>query len=99
MDPDEAVEHLKALSGDSIVAQVVSRGVDHLPLAEVLGILTVEVPLSAKLPRGVCVSGQMIWIWPDRFVKATPLAIHAALELVTEAERAARPAEDRPVGG
>jgi hypothetical protein len=26
----------------------------------------------------------MIWIWPDRFVKATPLAITGALELVTQ---------------
>jgi hypothetical protein len=80
----QAVEQLEALAGDSVVAQVLSRGVDPLPLAELSGILTVDAPLAVEQPRVLCVGGHMIWIWPDRFVEANPLANHGALELVTQ---------------
>jgi hypothetical protein len=79
-----AVERLEALAGEAVVAQVLSRGVDPLPLAELSGILTVDTSLDAEQPRVLCVNGNMIWIWPDRFVEASPLPANGALELVTQ---------------
>jgi hypothetical protein len=79
----QAVERLEALTGDAVVLQVLSRGVDPLPLAELSGVLTVDASDAARQRRVLRVSGNTIWIWPDRFVEANPLGTNGALELVT----------------
>jgi hypothetical protein len=77
----QAIERLEALTGDAVVVQVIGTGV-AIPLAELSGILTVDATHAAEQPWVLRVSGNMIWIWPDRFVEANPFPANGALELV-----------------
>jgi hypothetical protein len=79
-----AFERLAALAGEVVEAQLLSRGHDSVPLVELSGVLTLESSTAADEPRILRVGGNKIWIWPDRFVEANPIATGGALELVTQ---------------
>lgn len=84
MELQWAIERLSELSGELVQAQLLSRSVDPVPLAELSGVLTVDASLAVDEPRVLGLNGHTIWIWPARFVEANPIASKGALELVTQ---------------
>jgi hypothetical protein len=87
---DAAIERLTALAGELVDALVVSRGDGDRPLVQLSGAqLTVRTEPDGTLaamsrPLIVGVGDNTLWLWPDRFVEANPLAAGGALEIVTE---------------
>jgi hypothetical protein len=84
VDLRQALERLDGLVDDAVVAQLLSFGMDPVPLAELSGTLTVDATDVADQRRVLRVGGNTIWIWPDRFIEANPVGTNGALELVTK---------------
>jgi len=80
---DAAIERLTALAGELVDALVVSRGDGDRPLVQLSGAqLTVRTEPGGTLaamsrPLIVGVGDNTLWLWPDRFVEANPLAAGA----------------------